>query len=429
MTDQIKQALEDLNRDWKEFKTDNNKRLDELAKGKADVVLIEKVDRINDAMTAISLKQDDMVRQEKLDDIANDLADIKERVYSPQFNGDEKEPDEHTKAFIEYMRDGEKALELKGIQKKAVTIGTDSAGGYAVPAPIAQEIFSKILDISPIVSAVLTTPVTSPLYERLVDVLGAASGWAGEGTSRSDKSTPALAQVTFNHGELYAVPKVSLWSLNDMMFDVAGWVTGSVAKEFAYQLGDVVTTGSGSNRPTGFVGTPVVGADDGASPTRAFGTLQYLPTGAASSFQLDYLTGSPQGDPWAVFINLFAAFKPAYLNNAQFSMRRSVEAVLRKLRDQDANYYWAPSVAKGLPNLLWGYNIIPNESQAAVGANTYPVAFGDFKAGYELISIHNMTMIRDDVTAKGHVLYYMAQRWGGAVTNDDAIKLIKCSVA
>jgi HK97 family phage major capsid protein len=428
---EVKELFESLHKDWEAFKQAHNQQLVELKEGKADVVLAEKVDRINDAITETQKRLDDAASKDTIAELRGDMDDLEAKVSRKIGPALEKPENEHSKAFLTHMRErtAESAHALREIESKAVTIGTATAGGHAVPAPIAAQVLQKILDISPVTAAVRRTVVTSPLYERLVDVRGAASGWAGETDTRSETGTPTIQQVTFTHGELYAVPKVSQWAVNDIFFDVEAWIRDSIAEEFAYQLGEAITDGNGTNKPTGIItGTPSSTADEGASPERAFGTLQYVATGIAAAFPKDQL-GSPMGDPVAVLIDTITALKPRYQMAAQWMMNRTTEAVMRKWRDTTGQNIWQPSIQAGVPATMLGFPILPNEGMSSEGANNFPVALGDYNAGYELIVIQGMRLIRDEVTSKGHVLYYFAQRFGGKLVNDDAIKLIKCATS
>lgn len=50
---------------------------------------------------------------------------------------------------------------------------------------------------------------------------------------------------------------------------------------------------------------------------------------------------------------------------------------------------------------------------------------GDFDVGYELVRVGPMTMIRDDISVKGKVSFYTAQRFGGRLVDNDAIKVLR----
>ncbi len=63
----------------------------------------------------------------------------------------------------------------------------------------------------------------------------------------------------------------------------------------------------------------------------------------------------------------------------------------------------------------------------AVGAT--PIAFGDFSIGYTIAERPDLRVLRDPFSAKPHVLFYATKRVGGAVTDFDAIKLLKFGAA
>lgn len=381
----------------------------------------------------------DVVDKAAIDKLADELAGLKanseaiERKLNdaslPEVGGEDRAKlAEERKSFLQAVR---KKAAYEALEAKAVDAdfsNNSTSGGVAIPEVIAAEILKKVLDISPFRSLVRVTQVSSPNYERLVDVRGAASGWAGESTTRSETDTPTVQRVTFTHGELYAVPKASNWALNDIMFDVEGWLTESVADEFAYQEGVAITSGNGTNKPTGFLNGSPAATSDEASPARAFGTLEYIATGTAGAFQNDQLT-SPAGDPLGVFMDTHAALKSAYHGNARWVMNRSTFATLLKKRDGDGRPLIHWDTTGGVPMNILGYPITIMDSMPDVGSNTFPVAFGDFRQGYELLDITGMSLIRDDVTSKGHTLFYVSRRLGGKVVNDDAIKLIKAAAS
>ena len=50
---------------------------------------------------------------------------------------------------------------------------------------------------------------------------------------------------------------------------------------------------------------------------------------------------------------------------------------------------------------------------------------GDLDVAYELIRVGPMTLIRDDISVKGKVSFYTAQRFGGRLVDNDAIKVLR----
>jgi len=85
----------------------------------------------------------------------------------------------------------------------------------------------------------------------------------------------------------------------------------------------------------------------------------------------------------------------------------------------------------GVPDTLMGYPVIEAEDMADIGANAFPVAFGDFNEGYQIGDIVNTMRITldDNITTPGFVKFYARRRVGGKVLNDDAIKLIKVAAS
>ena len=82
----------------------------------------------------------------------------------------------------------------------------------------------------------------------------------------------------------------------------------------------------------------------------------------------------------------------------------------------------------GQPPTLLGYPIADDDNMSDVGANAYPVAFGNFQRGYLIVDRLGVRVLRDPYTAKPYVLFYTTKRVGGGVQNFEAIKLLKCSI-
>src|SRR5262249_21841494 len=145
-----------------------------------------------------------------------------------------------------------------------------------LPKVIADMIEQFELKISPVRALVDVQKVGTTDFHQLLNLRGTTSGWVGETGSRSASNTPQLRDIVPTFGELFAYPQVSEWSLDDLQFDVANWLASNVADEFAYQEGEAVIRGSGTNRPTGMINTTPVTTADNASPVRAAAAYQYI---------------------------------------------------------------------------------------------------------------------------------------------------------
>jgi HK97 family phage major capsid protein len=106
-------------------------------------------------------------------------------------------------------------------------------------------------------------------------------------------------------------------------------------------------------------------------------------------------------------------------------MNRSTVAAVRKLKDGQGNYIWAPGAAAGEPATLLGYPVSEAEDMPDIAANSFSIAFGDFVRGYLVIDRAGVRVLRDPYSAKPFVLFYTTKRVGGGVQNFEAIKLMK----
>jgi HK97 family phage major capsid protein len=226
-------------------------------------------------------------------------------------------------------------------------------------------------------------------------------------------------------GELYANPKATQQLLDDAFFDVEAWLAGEIAQQFAVAEGTAFTTGDGTTKPKGFLAYTLANTADGV---RAFGSLQYVPTGVAADFKAT--------TPADNIFDLVYSLKAAHRAGAAFQMSKLMLANLRKFKTSTNEYIWTPSnvsdggITGGTPGTLAGYPVYENEDMAsAVGANALVCAFGNFKNGYTIVDRMGTRVLRDPFTDKPYVNFYTTKRVGGMVTDSEAIKVLKCSVA
>jgi HK97 family phage major capsid protein len=222
-------------------------------------------------------------------------------------------------------------------------------------------------------------------------------------------------------GTIYAYPQASEESMNDIFFDVSGWLVEEVADAFAAEEATAIISGSGTARPTGFLqATPTVAADD--PPTRAAGVLQYIPSGSASAITAD-----------SIIDLAVSAIKERYLmgDGVAFVMSRSTLAAVRKLKSSGGgDYLWQPSLAGGTPSTLLGYPVYTCDAMPAVAASAHPIAFGNWRRGYFLVDLGGLRITVDDnITTPGRVKFYVRRRVGGHVLNNDAIKVLRVSTS
>lgn len=320
--------------------------------------------------------------------------------------------------------DGARGVEVKGFvdgylrtgsvaEIKSISGVTPQDGGYAVPHEIDARIGEELKEISPIRRIAQVAQTRTAGYRKLFAIGGTGSGWVSETAGRPETATPTFREIAPPSGDLYANPAASQAMLDDAAFDLEGWLAKEIASEFARAEGAAFVSGSGVNRPEGFLSVPTSPANDSARP---FGTLQYHGSGHATGL----------GDTIELtLIDLAHSLKAGHRQGASWVMSSATLAEVRKLKASDGNFLWQPGLIEGQPDRLLGYPVLEAEDMPDIAASATPIAFGDFRRGYLVVDRQGVNVLRDPFSAKPYVLFYTTKRVGGGVQNFEAIKLVK----
>jgi HK97 family phage major capsid protein len=404
---------------FEEFKKTNDERIAAERKGRDSLAaeLNEKLDRVNASLTEATKAKTELEAEQKFQ--RERLEMIEAKASRPGKTDLDIVKDEYKATWFDWIRSKgqSSSLETKlhDLQRKDVTIASAAGGGYAVPEEISRMIGELQLRYSPVRSLVKVVSVGTSDYKELIDLNGATSGWVGESDSRTATSTSTLREVAPTHGELYAYPQASEWSLDDMFFNVEQWIAESVARSFAQAEATAVISGNGTNKPTGMLNTTPVTTADTASPKRAAAAYQYV-LGADNS---------PAAIDADTLIDMFYTLNSAYRGNATWIMNSLTVAQVRKLKDSQNQYLWQPSLQAGQPDMLLAKPVSVWEQMSDPLGGNFPLAFGDFKQGYLLTDRTGLRITRDNVTNVGYVRFYVRRREGGMVSNNDAVKWLK----
>ncbi len=311
-----------------------------------------------------------------------------------------------------YLRKGLDA----GFESKRLSVGTGSEGGLAVPLEIDQRIETVLKQISPIRALADVVKIGSANYRKLVASGGFASGWVAETAARAETTTPTFAEVTAPMGELYANPAATQAMLDDAQFDVEAWLAREVAVEFARAEGVAFVSGTGTSQPKGFLTYPVATAGDASRP---FGTLQYVPSGAAGAFAAS--------NPQDRLIDLVHSLRAPYRQGAVWVMNSNSISTVRKFKDSTGDFIWKPGLAEGQSSTLLGYPVVEVDAMPDIGANSLSIGFGQFRSAYVIADRGETGVLRDPYSNKPFVHFYSTRRVGGALVNSEALKLMRFS--
>lgn len=390
----VEQVAQELQAKFDAFKEKNDKRLEavEQEKGK----LAGEVETLNGKLS-------------ELDELKSALEEELKQVKRPTGGSQSKAAREHKTAFIDFMRKG-KDDGLRELERKALQVGVDEDGGYAVPEELDRTILNLLKDEVVMRQEATTITVGGSNYKKLVNLGGTASGWVGETDARPETDASKLGQIEPFMGEIYGNPQATQTMLDDAFFNVEDWINSELAIEFAEQEEIAFTSGNGTKKPKGFLAYASSLDDD---KTRAFGTLQHILSGAAAGVTADAI------------IKLVYTLRKVHRNGAKFMMNNNSLFAVRILKDSDGNYLWRPGLELGQPSSLAGYGVAENEQMPDIAADAKAIAFGNFKRGYTIVDRIGTRILRDPYTKKPFVGFYTTKRTGGMLVDSQAIKLLQ----
>ena len=409
MPDDIKDLLEKQGRAFEEFKAS----LTEAEKTKT-AEANAKVDKLNDELTRIG---------KELKAIAVNVEAAEAAAARPnRGDGTKATPEQvaYKSGLFNYMRKGEESG-LRDLEKKALTAGSNPDGGYTVPTEIDTMIDRVAMAQVAMRRLATVRTISGRSYKKYVTTSGAsAGGWGNESTAPTETGTPGLVELEFTPGTMWAEPRATQELLEDSDQNIEAWLADEVGITFEEQQATGFITGNGVNRPRGLTAYPMI-----ANASYAWGSVGFVVSGAAA----DFATPTSSLSPVDAFTDLMHALKPVYRGGARWLMADATVAKIRKFKDGQGNLQWKPgqSVSEPYVELFLGKPIEYDDNIPAVGSNTFPVWFGDFRRAYVIVDRRGTQVLRDAYTAKPQIKFYTTRRVGGGIQNFEAVKAMKCS--
>jgi HK97 family phage major capsid protein len=321
---------------------------------------------------------------------------------------------EHKEAFLSWMRKGANTEALRDLEIQAnLSTMEDPSGGYLVPVEMDKEIERLALDSVAIRRISRVVPAKGD-YQKPLSKGGATGGWVGEKDTRTETDTPELTLFSPPWCEVYANPSVTQKLLDTSDFDIAAWLIEETNDVFVAKEGTAFISGNGVGQPKG-----ILAYDTIADASWTYGKVGYIAGGHATLLNnVDKL------------FDLQHALKPVYRQNATWLMNDTTLSVIRKLKDGDGNYLWRPGLQENAPDTLLGKPVEIDDNMPDIGANAYPIAFGNFIRAYTIVDhVAGIRLLRDPYTTKGFVYFYTTKRVAGGISNYEAVKLLKIAAA
>lgn len=281
----------------------------------------------------------------------------------------------------------------------ALQIGTDSEGGYLVPDEYERTLVEALEEEN--VFRQLAKVIRTSSGDRKIPVVatkGTASWIDEEGAYL--ESDDSFGQVSIGAYKVGTMIKVSEELLNDSVFDLEAYISREFARRIGAKEEEAFFTGDGSGKPLGVLAA-TGGAETGVTAA------------SATAITADEL------------IDLFYSLKAPYRRNAVWVLNDSTIKAIRKLKDNQGQYLWQPSLTAGAPDLLLGKPVRTSAYMPAIAADAKTVAFGDFS--YYWIADRqgrSFKRLNELYAATGQVGFLASQRVDGKLVLPEAIKVL-----
>lgn len=281
----------------------------------------------------------------------------------------------------------------------ALQIGTDSEGGYLVPDEYERTLVEALEEEN--IFRQLAKIIQTSSGDRKIPVVatkGTASWIDEEGAYL--ESDDSFSQVSIGAYKLGTMIKVSEELLNDSVFDLESYISREFARRIGAKEEGAFFTGDGSGKPLGILAA-TGGAETGVTAA------------SATAITADEL------------IDLFYSLKAPYRRNAVWVLNDSTIKAIRKLKDNQGQYLWQPSLTAGAPDLLLGKPVRTSAYMPAIAADAKTIAFGDFS--YYWIADRqgrSFKRLNELYAATGQVGFLASQRVDGKLILPEAIKVL-----
>lgn len=315
-----------------------------------------------------------------------------------------KAPEEKTgRASDEYKGSFWNAMRAKAPSAavyNALQVGTDSEGGYLVPDEFEHTLIEALEEEN--VFRTLAKIINTSSGDRKIPVVatkGEASWIDEEGLYQEDDD--AFTQVSIGAYKLGTMIKVSEELLNDSAFDLESYIS----KEFARRIGareeDSFFNGDGTGKPLG-----ILAASGGAEIG--------VKAASATAITADEI------------IDLFYSLKSPYRKKAVWVLNDATIKTIRKLKDNNNQYLWQPSLVAGTPDTILGRPVVTSAYMPVAAAGAKTIAFGDFS--YYWIADRqgrSFKRLNELYAANGQVGFLGSQRVDGKLVLPEAIKVLQ----
>lgn len=303
---------------------------------------------------------------------------------------------EYRKSFWNVMRSKMPSPEVMN----ALQVGTDSEGGYLVPDEFERTLVEALEEQN--IFRTLAHVIQTSSGDRKIPVVASkgSASWVDE-EGAIPESDDSFGQVSIGAYKLGTMIKVSEELLNDSVFDLEAYISREFARRIGNKEEEAFFTGDGTGKPLGVL-AETGGAEVGVTAA------------AAAAFTADEI------------FDLFYSLKAPYRRSAVFVMNDASVKALRKLKDNNGQYLWQPSLTAGAPDTLLNRPVYTSAFMPALAAGAKSVLFGDLS--YYWVADRQGRSFRrlgELYAPTGQVGFLATQRVDGRLILPEAVKVMQ----
>lgn len=284
--------------------------------------------------------------------------------------------------------------------RNALSIGEDTEGGYTVPDEFERKLIQALEENN--IFRQLATVIRTNSGTRKIPIANDTmeAQWIDEGEEIPETNTK-FGQTTLSAYKLGTMIKISNELLHDSAFDLATYI----ATRFGVCMGNAEEraffTGDGDKKPLGIL------ADVGGAELGVTAEAEDLVT-------------------FDEIFDLYYSLKSPYRRSAQFVCNETLLLQLMKLKDNNDNYIWKPSLDVAKPDTILGRPIRTSSFMPGIAKGEKVLLFGDLK-NYWVADRQNRTFRRlNELYARtDQVGFLTTQRVDGRLILPESVKVLK----
>ena len=281
----------------------------------------------------------------------------------------------------------------------ALQIGTDSEGGYLVPDEYERTLVEALEEEN--IFRQMAKVIKTSSGDRKIPVVASkgTASWIDE-EGAYPESDDSFGQVSIGAYKLGTMIKVSEELLNDSVFDLQSYISREFARRIGAKEEEAFFTGDGKGKPLGVLAA-TGGAETGVTAA------------SATAVTADEL------------MDLYYSLKSPYRKKSVWVLNDSTIKAIRKLKDNNGQYLWQPSLTAGAPDTILGRPIRTSAYMPAIAAGAKTIAFGDFS--YYWIADRqgrSFKRLNELFAATGQVGFLASQRVDGKMILAEAVKVL-----